>query len=318
VRPFTFTTEPSRAADTKSKYLAGGTSLVDLMKLDVETPDHLIYIKTSGGGENNISITSKGLRLGALATMSEVAENKDIKTKYPVIAQSLQLAASQQIRNMATIGGNTLQRTRCAYFRDVSYSDCNKRSPGSGCAALEGINRQHAILGVSDACISTYPGDFAQALIALNATVETNQRSFAFSELHTDSDKPLFENVLKAGEMIRAFTIPEGDFSRSIYLKIRDRDSYQFALASAAVALDMDGDKVRRANIGLGGVAYKPWKSKEAESFIEGKTLDEKLAMGAAEAAFGKATAREHNLFKINLGKQTLVRALLQVQSMKV
>jgi xanthine dehydrogenase YagS FAD-binding subunit len=318
VRAFTYSDQPTRNADAKTKYLAGGTSLVDLMKLDVETPEHLIYIKRSGTDESKISVTSKGLRLGALATMAEVADHADVKNQYPVIAQSLQLAASQQIRNMATLGGNTLQRTRCSYFRDVSYGDCNKRTPGSGCAALDGINRQHAILGVSKSCISTYPGDFAQALAALNATVETNQRTFAFNDLHTDSSKPQFETNLKPGEMIHAFIIPAGDFRRSVYLKIRDRDSYQFALASAAVAIDMIGDKVSKAYIGLGGVAYKPWKSKEAENVIEGKVLDEKSAMAAADAAFEKATAREHNLFKINLGKQTLVRALLQAQAMKV
>ena len=314
MRPFVF----ADAVTENSKFLAGGTTLVDLMKLDVETPKTLIDINSQPNGLNKIEASSEGLKFGALVRMAEAAENADVLKNYPIIAQSLMLAASQQIRNMASLGGNILQRTRCSYFRDVSYTACNKREPGSGCAAKEGINRAHAVLGTSASCISAYPGDFAQALIALDAEVQTDKRKFKFSELHLSSENPRLETILKPGEMIHFILVPAGNFKRSLYLKIRDRQSYQFAVTSAAVVIHLDGGTVKDARIALGGVAYKPWRAKEAEDILKGKVLDEQSAMSAADAAFADAKGFKHNTFKIETGKQTLIRALLEVKGLEI
>jgi xanthine dehydrogenase YagS FAD-binding subunit len=233
------------------------------------------------------------------------------------------LAASAQLRNMATLGGNVLQRTRCPYFRDTSWSACNKRDPGSGCAAMNGVNRQHAILGVSADCIAAYPGDFAQSLIALDATVvvkgSTGDRTIPFAALHRPPGAtPNLETTLAPGELITGFHVPSGPWTkRSLYLKIRDRQSYEFALASAAVALDMDGSKVREARIALGGVATVPWRSLEADAALAGKELTEDAAQAAARAAFAEAKPRVHNAFKVALGQSTLVRTLLQAAAME-
>jgi xanthine dehydrogenase YagS FAD-binding subunit len=246
-----------------------------------------------------------------------------VKRDYPVIAETLLLAASQQIRNMASLGGNILQRTRCEYFRETSWP-CNKRSPGSGCAALQGINREHAILGVSDHCIATYHGDLAQALIALDASVQTlgpkGKRTIRFADLHRlPQDTPHIETALEPGELITFIDVPAGPYTRrSHYVKIRDRTSYQFALASAAIALDMDGDNVREARITIGGVATVPWRCRDAEDVLRGKTLDEDTAQSAAEAAFAGAKTQTHNAFKLELGKATIVRALLETRTMQV
>ncbi len=303
--------------------MGGGTTLLDLMKLDVMRPDGIVDITgLDTGHSGNIEASPAGLRLGALARMSDAAEDQTVVRDYPVIAQSLGLAASQQLRNMARLGGNALQRTRCNYFRDPSYAQCNKRNPGSGCAAIDGFNRLHAVLGVSDACIASYPGDFAQALIALDATVEvlgsSGARSLRFADLHRlPGSTPHIETSLAPGELITAYVVPAGPWTRrSAYIKVRDRDSYAFALASAAVALDMDGATVRSARIALGGVATVPWRAKEAEAMLAGKQLDEALATKAAEAAFAHAKTHEHNAYKVPLGKATLVRALLTVQAM--
>jgi xanthine dehydrogenase YagS FAD-binding subunit len=241
-----------------------------------------------------------------------------------MVAQALELAASAQIRNMASLGGNVLQRTRCPYFRDTSYVECNKRNPGSGCAALDGFNRQHAVLGVSEQCIATYPGDFAQALIALDAEVEVQgahgARRMPFAELHRQpGDTPHIETTLDPGELIAAFHLPPTPFARrSLFLKVRDRESYEFALASAAVALDLDSGAVKEARVALGGVATVPWRSREAEAALEGKPLDERSADAAAQSAFASAEHREHNEFKIALGKRTLIRALRQAAAMEI
>jgi xanthine dehydrogenase YagS FAD-binding subunit len=271
-----------------------------------------------------IEIGAKGLRLGALVRMSAAADHPELRKSFPMIAQSLDLAASSQIRNMAALAGNVLQRTRCTYFRDTSYANCNKRNPGSGCAAMDGINRQHAVLGVSDQCIATYPGDFAQALIALDARIEISgakgTREIAFADLHRAPAKtPHIETALTPGDLIVAFHIPATAFARrSMYLKIRDRESYEFALASAAVALDMDGDRVRQARIALGGVATIPWRAHEAEAHLKGRVIDEKTAAAAADAAFAKAETRQHNKFKIELGKRTLIRALHETAALEI
>lgn len=306
-----------------NQFLAGGTTLIDLMKLDVMRPDRIIDINDVDKIWSRIEVNGDGLRLGALARMSDVENDPIIRRDYPIIAQSLQLAASAQLRNMATLGGNVLQRTRCTYFRDVSYAACNKRTPGSGCAAIAGVNRQHAILGTSDQCIATYPGDFAQALIALDAEVEirgsTGSRTLPFSNLHKRPEaSPHIETALRPGEMITAFVIRGKPWRRSLYLKIRDRESYEFALASAAVALDMDSGTIRNARIALGGVAAIPWRSTAAESALQGQTFDIALAERAAGIAFRDAHAYKHNAYKIPLGKQTLVRALDQVAKMEI
>jgi len=246
-----------------------------------------------------------------------------IQREYPVIAQSLQLAASAQIRNMATLGGNVLQRTRCNYFRNADWAACNKRAPGSGCSALGGLSRKHAVLGVSDQCISAYPGDFAQALVALEATVEIasqrGRRVLPFEQLHREAEDSHRETVLQSGDLITGFTVPSGPWTRrSLYLKVRDRESYEFALASAAVALHLEGQQVLAARIALGGVAYRPWRSHAAEQPLLGRVLNEETANAAAQAAFAEAVTHPGNEFKPELGRRTLARALLQASAMEV
>jgi xanthine dehydrogenase YagS FAD-binding subunit len=305
------------------EYLAGGTTLVDLMKLDVMRPAKVVDLGALAPAHDAISVSPDGVRLGAMVKMATAADHPEIVKAYPVISQSLLLAASAQLRNMATLGGNVLQRTRCPYFRDTSWSACNKRDPGSGCAAMDGINRQHAILGGSADCVATYPGDFAQSLIALDATVDVRGsaggRTIPFATLHRPPGAtPNLETTLAPGELITGFHVPSGPWTkRSLYLKIRDRQSYEFALASAAVALDMDGSKVREARIALGGVATVPWRSREAEAALAGKELTEDTAQAAARAAFAGAKPRVHNAFKIALGQSTLMRALLQAAAME-
>jgi xanthine dehydrogenase YagS FAD-binding subunit len=254
--------------------------------------------------------------------MSDVADNADIRRNYPVIADALKLAASPQLRNMATLGGNVLQRTRCTYFRDVSYDNCNKRNPGSGCAALEGFNRIHAVLGTSEQCIATYPGDFAQAMIALDATVDitgkAGNRSIPFFQLHkAPGDTPQIETILAPGDLISGFSI-QGQWPRSVYLKARDRQSYEFALASAAIALDVQDGMVREARVAMGGVATVPWRAHEAEALLKGQRFDDSLAFRAAQAAFAGARPKKHNAFKIALGQRVVARALHQAAAMEV
>ncbi|RXH08308.1 FAD binding domain-containing protein [Bradyrhizobium guangzhouense] len=302
--------------------LAGGTTLIDLMKLDVMRPSAIVDINPLAQGWSAIEPGSGNLRLGALARMSDVAAHDEILRNYPVIANSLKLAASAQLRNMATLGGNVMQRTRCSYFRDVSYENCNKRNPGSGCAAMDGVNRMHAVLGVSDQCIATYPGDFAQALIALDATVEvtgrSGTRSMPFAELHkAPGNSPEIETALHPGELISAFVVP-GRWPRSVYLKARDRQSYEFALSSAAVALDVQNGTIRDARVALGGVATVPWRAREAEAQLKGQEFDDDLARRAADAAFADARGRQHNSFKIALGKRVVARALQQAVTMEI
>jgi xanthine dehydrogenase YagS FAD-binding subunit len=306
------------AGGDATAFLAGGTTLLDLMKLDVMQPERVVDINPLQQQLGQIAVSERAVRLGGLVRMAQAADHPVIRRDFPVVAQSLELAASPQLRNMASLAGNVLQRTRCPYFRDVSYTNCNKRAPGSGCAALDGINRQHAVLGASDACIAAYPGDFAQALIALDATVEImgpeGTHTIPFAALHRMPEgTPQVEAMLGPGELITAFEIPRAPWMRrSLYLKIRDRASYEFALASAAVALDLDGARVREARIALGGVATVPWRAREAEAAIRGKLLDEATAERAAELAFGGARTREHNAYKVELGRRTLVRALRQ------
>ncbi|SEP71211.1 xanthine dehydrogenase YagS FAD-binding subunit [Faunimonas pinastri] len=305
------------------QFIAGGTNMTDYMKLDVMRPE--ILVDVNGIDRNRygrIEEFDGGIRFGHLVRMAEAEEHPAVKAKYPVIAQSLQLAASQQIRNMATLGGNVLQRTRCDYFREATWA-CNKREPGSGCSAMDGINRRHALLGTSDQCIASYPGDFAQALIALDALVETQgpkgNRKIRFADLHVEpGNTPNVETVLEPGELITFITVPSGAWTRrSMYLKIRDRQSYEFAVTSTAVALDLDGDTVRDVRIALGGVATRPWRSREAEDALKGKPLTPETASAAADAAFAGAKPRKYNAFKIPLGKETVIRALLETKNME-
>jgi xanthine dehydrogenase YagS FAD-binding subunit len=312
---------PTMAA---AQYLAGGTTILDLMKLDVMRPEVLVDINQLDPAGMHIDERPDGLYLGAFATMAQTADHPRITRDYPVVAQSLELAASPQLRNMATLGGNVLQRTRCLYFRDRKFAACNKREPGSGCAALDGVNRKHAILGVSENCIATYPGDFAQALVALDAQVEIagpgGVRVIPFETLHREpGDMPHVETNLLPGEVLVRFRLPVAPWTRrSVYLKIRDRQSYEFALASAAVALDLVDGAVNEARIALGGVATRPWRARAAEAVLNGNKLDRALAQRAAEAAFADAQPRGDNQYKRELGKRTLVRALLQAAQLSV
>jgi xanthine dehydrogenase YagS FAD-binding subunit len=310
--------------DAPVQFLAGGTTLIDLMKLDVLRPERVVDITPLRTSHDTIEAGSNGLRLGAFATMSAAAEHPAVVAEYPAIAQSLQLAASAQLRNMATLGGNVLQRTRCPYYRDPSWRACDKRNPGSGCAAIAGFNRNHAVLGVDQSCISQYPGDFGVALVTLDAEVELSgargARHIPFASLHKPGEgQPHIETTLLPGEIITGFHVPAGGWTRrSLYLKIRDRASYEFAIASAAVALEMDGEIVRQARIGLGGMAYRPWRSHEAEAVLAGKPLTEANAEAAAAVALGAAVTHGHNDYKPELGRRTLVRALMQAKSITI
>ncbi|TCK30757.1 xanthine dehydrogenase YagS FAD-binding subunit [Ancylobacter aquaticus] len=336
MRPFHYSRPPSMveavvemrdvlAADphASATFLAGGTTVLDLMKLEVMQPSRVIDLTALRQEFGYIRRDGASFQLGAFASMAEVAAHPDIIAHVPVIAQSLSLAASAQLRNMASLGGNVLQRTRCAYFRDPSWGACNKRVPGSGCAALEGANRAHAVLGTSAHCIATYPGDFAQALLALDATIVVvgprGSRTLPFAALHRlPGTTPHLETHLHPGEIIAEFIVPAAPWARrSLYLKIRDRQSYEFAVASVAVALDIDGGTVREARIALGGVASVPWRAGEAEAALQGLPLSDESARTAAAAAFADATPHAHNAFKVALGQSTLVRALLQVASME-
>ena len=313
---------PPPQSDTQ--FVAGGTNMLDYMKLGVMNPSTLIDLNgLQDVALRQIKVREDGITFGALVRMADAEEHPVVKAQYPVISDTLKLAASGQIRNMATLGGNILQRTRCEYFREISWG-CNKRNPGSGCSALDGVNRQHAVLGTSDKCIATYHGDLAQSLIALDASVDIagdgGVRRIAFADLHREpGETPNVETVLKSNDVIVAIHVPAGPWTaRSHYLKIRDRQSYAFALASAAIALQMEGNTVRDVRIALGGVATVPWRAKSAEEALRGKVLDEASATAAAEAAFAAAQPRQHNAFKIPLGKATLVRALLETRDMKV
>ena len=302
------------AAPGTARLLAGGTTLVDLMKLDVEQPALLIDI-TGIPQLREIRTDGDTLIFGALVHMSEAADHPVIKRDYPILSEALWRGASQQLRNMATLGGNLLQRTRCAYFRDTQFP-CNKRAPGSGCSAIGGLDRGHALLGTSPQCIATYPGDWAVALVAMDASIDTlsprGGRTIPVAELHRQpGDTPQIENVLAIDEMIVRTRVPASALGRaSTYIKIRDRESYAFALTSAAVALSMDGNRVRDARIALGGVATVPWRARQAEQSLVGKTLDDAAAREAGTLAFTGAQTSPQNAFRVPLGINAVVQAL--------
>jgi xanthine dehydrogenase YagS FAD-binding subunit len=298
---------------TGSKYIAGGTNLVDLMKMYVETPAVLVNI--NGLGLKKIeTLPHGGVRIGALVRNSDLAYHPLIQKRYPVLSQALLSGASPQLRNMATTGGNILQRTRCPYFFDISFP-CNKRAPGSGCSAINGYNRSHAILGGSDHCIATHPSDMCVAMAALDASIRIEgpdgEKVIPFTNFHLlPGDTPEKETVLKPGELITAVDLPHlPGTTRSHYLKVRDRASYEFALASAAVVLDIENGNIRSARIALGGVGTKPWRAVKAEQLLSGRPSPE-LFNTVAVAALEDAKSHTYNGFKIELAKRTLVRAL--------
>ncbi len=334
MKPFDYTApasldEATRAgARAATRFIAGGTTLLDLMKLEVETPEHLIDLNPLGDRDPSLGTVSDlpngGLRIGALARMSDVAWTAPVKERYPVLSQALLLAASGQIRNMASMGGNLLQRTRCPYFRDTAMP-CNKRNPGSGCSALQGFNRSHAILGTSELCIATHPSDPAVALVALGANVRvrgpgaqpSTERTMPIASLHRlPGSHPERETVLNPGDVITAIELPPLPFARrSLYLKVRDRASYAFALASAAVALDIANDTIHDARVALGGIATKPWRATAAERALIGKRATAASFRAAADAALRGAVPHRDNAFKVELAKRTLVRALTEVSA---
>jgi len=310
------------SAKRNGKFLGGGTNLIDLMKMGVETPNELIDINRLPLAQIE-ELPNNGVRIGALARNSDVAEHELIKSRYPLLVEALLSGASPQLRNMATVGGNLLQRTRCYYFYDPAFAACNKRKPGSGCGALEGYNRIHAILGQSNECIATHPSDMCVALAALDAIVRVRgpggEREIPFADFHRlPGDTPQQDTNLAPGELIIAVDLPPTPFAaRSHYLKVRDRASYAFALISVAAALDLGpGKNIRDIRIALGGVAHKPWRAHAAEKRLTGRQVDENAFREAAEAELASAKSYKYNSFKIELAKRSIVQALTVVTSL--
>ena len=300
--------------DAPAEYIAGGTDMVQLLQEYVRQPGRLVSL--AGLLDNGVDVGPRGLRLGAAATMADVAPHPDVVKQFPVISEALLASASPQVRNQATMGGNLLQRTRCPYFRDVGYTACNKRAPGSGCAAIDGENRWHAVFGTSENCIAANASDLAVALVALDAVVQVQgvagQRTVPLIDLYRlPGATPHIETVLEPGEVIAAVTVPASAVARrSHYLKVRDRASFEFAVVSAAVALDMDGLRIRQAHIALGGVGTKPWRVPRVEAALAGASLDSAALRGAAAFAAQGAQGRGHNDFKIELMQRAIVRAV--------
>jgi xanthine dehydrogenase YagS FAD-binding subunit len=304
----------SHADSADSKYLGGGTNLVDLMRETVERPVALIDVT---GLSDIIEETPEGgLLIGAAARNTAVAEHRAVRKGFPLLSRAIVAGASAQIRNMATVGGNLLQRTRCAYFYDTEGSRCNKRSPGQGCDAIEGFNRMHAILGASPSCVATHPSDMCVALAALGAIVHTRtsggERTVALGDLHRlPGDHPEIETVLGPGELITCVEVPPLSFAtRSAYRKVRDRSSYAFALVSVAAALDLDGDMVRDVRIALGGVAPKPWRARAAEDALRGAPATPESFRDAADVEMAAAAPLAGNEFKVELARRTIAAVL--------
>jgi xanthine dehydrogenase YagS FAD-binding subunit len=320
MKPFSYakTTKEDAAleagARASSRYIAGGTGVVDLLRLGVETPDQLVDVNALGWSQ--VESTPEGLRIGALVRNTELAYHPLVVAGYPVLSQALLSGASAQIRNMATVGGNLVQRTRCSYFRDVGVYQCNKRAPGSGCAAQNGYTRMHAIVGGSERCIAAHPSDMCVALVALDAVVHTRgrrgARTIPVADFHTlPADHPEIENALEPGELVTHVVLPPSRFAaRSAYVKARDRASYAFALAAAGVALDLDGVTIRQVRICLGGVGTKPWRSREAEQVLTGQAANRDVFVRAASTALQGSKVRPDNAFKVKLAERVLVRAL--------
>lgn len=312
--------EKALVASSGTKFIAGGTTLVDLMKLDVERPSGLVDINLLPLDKIE-TLPNGGLRIGALVRNSDLAWHPEVKKSYAVLSEALLSGASPQLRNMATTGGNLLQRTRCAYFREPNAGTpggygCNKRAPGTGCAALEGFHRMHAVLGTTEHCIATHPSDMCVAMAALEATIGVQgpkgKRTIAFADFHKlPGDTPNIENALDAEELITHVDLPKPiEGSRSVYLKLRDRASYEFALASAAIVIKVEGGNIRYVRVAMGGVGTKPWRSHEAETALMGKSLDAAHFQTAAKAALASAHPRTDNAFKVELARRCVVRAL--------
>jgi xanthine dehydrogenase YagS FAD-binding subunit len=303
-------------AQPGAKFISGGTNLLDLMKLEIERPTHLVDISRLPL-RNIDELPDGGLRIGAQVSNSDLAADRRVRTHYPVLSEALVAGASGQLRNKASVGGNLLQRTRCPYFYDTA-SPCNKREPGRGCSAIGGINRGHAILGASDACIATHPSDMAVAMTALEARIELlgadqSSRTVGISDFHRlPGDTPHIETVLGPGEMITGVVLPPQPPGQQIYRKVRDRASYAFALVSVAVIVATDRGTVSAARVAFGGVAHKPWRSLEAEAALTGRPATMATFQAAAEAAMAHAVGRGQNNFKIELAKRTLCRTLSQ------
>jgi len=321
MRPFNYLRLDDPAAAVKAvsqnqtaRFLAGGTNVLDLMKEDIERPTELVDITRLKLAE--IKTANGGVSIGALATNSATANHPFVRENFPLLTLAIVAGASGQLRNMATNGGNLMQRTRCQYFYDISMP-CNKREPGTGCGALQGINRIHAIFGHSDKCVATYPGDMANALYALDAVVRilsTNgqERTLPVQDFHRlPGDTPEKDNNLAHGELIVGIDVPKNNFAaKSYYLKVRDRASYAFALVAVAAALETSGRDIKQARVVLGSVAHKPWRSAEAEQALVGKPANDETFKAAAEAALSGAEPLEHNAYKVELGKRSIVLAL--------
>jgi xanthine dehydrogenase YagS FAD-binding subunit len=303
------------ATKPDTMFIAGGTNLLDLMKGCVEHPCHLLDITKIPELKTIEKLSDGGLRVGALVSNSALANDPEVRARYPLLAHALLSGASPQLRNMASVGGNLMQRTRCGYFYDVAFKSCNKRDPGSGCAALTGPNRNFAILGASPQCIATNPSDMSVALAALEATVRVaspfGERTIAFADFHRlPGNNPELDTTLQPGELIISVDLPAPKFTHSHYLKVRDRASYAFALVSVAVALQMEGSTVKCARVALGGVALKPWRALEAEELLNGAVLSEELMQAAASAALKDAEPQRDNRFKIIMVERAIVRAI--------
>ncbi|MCC3159805.1 xanthine dehydrogenase family protein subunit M [Hymenobacter sp. 15J16-1T3B] len=323
MKPFTLTRAESVEAAVRdftgyqeAAFIGGGTNILDLMKENVAEPTHLIGLNKLP--LNKIEATADGgLRLGATATNADTAWNPEVQQRYPLLSQAILAGASPQLRNMATNGGNLMQRTRCYYFYDTA-TPCNKREPGSGCAAIGGYNRIHAILGASDKCIATHPSDMCVALAALEAVVHVRskdgERQIKFEDFHRlPGDEPQRDNTLEPGELIVALELPKQGFAKNFsYLKLRDRQSYAFALVSVAVGLELEGSTIKTARLALGGVAHKPWRDQDAEALLEGQPATEETFKKAADKVLKGAKGQGINDFKIELAKRAIVRALKQ------
>ena len=321
MRPFKYTevsdaaaATRTLAANTDAKFLAGGTNLVDLMREYISRPSELIDIKPLGMSQ--IQKTASGISLGALARNTDTANHPIVRKEFPLLTMAILAGASPQIRNMATNGGNLMQRTRCQYFYDLTMP-CNKREKGSGCGAIDGLNRMHAIFGHSQDCVATYPGDMANALYALDAVIKVRgvdgkERVIAAKDFHRlPGNTPEKDNELIHGELITSIEIPSNKFAEhSYYLKVRDRASYAFALIAVAAALEIEGGKIKQARVVLGGVAHKPWRSAEAEKSLAGKKPDRTSFEAAAAAALAGAKPLSHNGYKVELAKRSIVVAL--------
>ncbi|HVK88413.1 MAG TPA: xanthine dehydrogenase family protein subunit M [Kofleriaceae bacterium] len=328
MKPFTYerVTDPQAAvlaaasAGVPTKFISGGTNLLDLMKLEIEQPAHLVDI--SRLPLQRIEEIGGELRIGSQARNADVAADDRVRKRYPVLSQALLSGASAQLRNMASTGGNLVQRTRCPYFYDTT-TPCNKRLPGAGCAALGGFNRIHAILGASDACIATHPSDMAVALAVLDARIELlgtggATRSVPILDFYLlPETTPHIENVLRPGELITAVVLPPPLGKRQLYRKVRDRASYEFALVSVAVVMAMADGAVGEVRIAFGGIAHKPWRSLEAEAVLHGRPPTLASFQAAADAALARAIGRGHNDFKIDLAKRTLIATLARAAEVR-